>query len=338
MLNKKKIIASAVFIAMLSACSSEQDRKEANSDFKYLDTPELKPLVVGNDMVLPTARSYMLPALKSTNTGLTGDAVDIRPPTQMLEVIAGTRTDYRDGVGYLISSSSRALQIWQQTLKTLTEKSVPLLDKTKQSVLTDWVVLGAVDEDALDKFAVQYKLEYLDDRHQGAIALSLNAVKIDKQEVDLDANQRQRYVTQAMNYLMLQYDYMKQLSAQQEAEMSMQQVPMALGVNSASLPVIIARAPFDVFWEKLPTMLHQLGMSIDDKILSQGRIELTYSSLGQSELNNLGLDSLQLDGSVYVIKLGDLENRTSLSMVDSAGKPLSKDAMQSLLNALQAVK
>ena len=50
--------------------------------------------------------------------------------------------------------------------------------------------------------------------------------------------------------------------------------PDFMGQTGSGLPVIIARALYNVFWERLPEVLGQLGFTVEGRNRSQGVVEV----------------------------------------------------------------
>lgn len=91
--NKMKVSlfpCSILCLCVLSACSSEAERRQANRDFDYTSAvlrPQLKaPAPLHN----PTfSQDFRLPV--ETRQGAVAEAVDVRPPEQIMTFVSSNR-------------------------------------------------------------------------------------------------------------------------------------------------------------------------------------------------------------------------------------------------------
>ena len=83
----------------------------------------------------------------------------------------------------------------------------------------------------------------------------------------------------------------------------MNDIPVTLGKDRSGLDIVVARASYDVMWERLPIVLAEMGFSIEARNRSQGVIEVKYSPADDDYWKALGIPPLQLIAAISISKL-----------------------------------
>ncbi|MDF5404303.1 outer membrane protein assembly factor BamC, partial [Vibrio parahaemolyticus] len=109
-----------------------------------------------------------------------------------------------------------------------------------------------------------------------------------------------------------------------------------MGKDRSGLPVIIARAQYNMLWQRLPNILPKMGFKIEERSQSQGTITAKYASPDDEFWNDIGVKPVELAAGKYTFLLGDLGNRTSINITDSSGKPVEEEFLKSLAPVLAA--
>ncbi len=117
----------------------------------------------------------------------------------------------------------------------------------------------------------------------------------------------------------------------------MKQIPITMGTDRSGFPVIIARTPYNVLWQRLPMILPKMGFTIDERNQSQGTIKAKYASPDDEFWNEIGVKPMELKSGTYTFLFGDLGNRTSINVTDSSGKPVEEAFLKSMAPVLAAV-
>lgn len=335
MRTRNSVILSAITLALVSGCSGSDTVRQANSNFDYLDAPISTALKQDAKAEIPTSEVYVLPAQKVH--GKLGAEVDIRPPVQLLKLISGTRSQYRDDkVVVWVASQKQLNDVWTYILQGMKEDKVGLREESDSVIESDWVNLAADIEDA-PKRLVRYRVEKIEGAPQKGLNISLIDWQIaPKNMFSAQPEKGRRYTITAANQFLTYYDLAKTREAQRKAQEVMRSIPMQMGVDTSALPIIIARLPFEVFWERVPSLLKYLGMTIEDKLRSQGLIEVTYLPPTSSEWEALGIEPWKIKRLNYQLHIGDLKNRTSISLTDKDGKPVSDEILKSFMVGLKA--
>lgn len=328
-----KLGLSAVMVATLAACSGgAEQRRQAQDDFEYLDTQPLKTWQGLADQSGQFSTNYRIP--ETNYSGEVGRGVDIRPPVQILKLIPGARYE-RDqrGVTVALAQRSQLESVWETVQRLVRDNQVNVVSQSDNAIETGWI---AWQEDT-DEVKARYQISKLERGNR--FALGVNIVEWEKNGSDaiLTPDSRNRYNTLLTNIITTYHDEALREAARIRAQELVKQIPISLGQDRSGLPVIIARAPYDVLWDRLPMILDEIGFTIENRNRSQGTLDVKYSSPDNEFWQELGIKPMTLSRSSYNILLGDLGNRTSINVTDSDGKPIEPEALASMSPALAAV-
>ncbi|MCC4799016.1 outer membrane assembly protein BamC [Enterovibrio norvegicus] len=328
-----KLGLCAVVVASLAACSSSESRRQASDDFEYLESAPLSEWQNLPDQQPEFSGAYTIP--NRDFAGPTGRNIDIRPPQQILELIPGARYE-RDakGVTVWMPREEQSERVWQTINTLIEENQIPVRTSSIDGVETDWLVWTLEDDDEV--IESRYTVVPVSDRSRSGFRIDMIEWKRNGQAEDVSVDMRDRYSAQMTNMITSRYDGDLREEARIRAAQLVKNIPISLGKDRSGLPVIIARAPYDVFWERLPAILGQLGMTVEDRNRSQGTLTVKYKAPDDEFWEEIGTKPLQLDRDNYDIQLGDLGNRTSINVTDSAGKPIAEEQLASLSPVLVA--
>lgn len=324
---------SAVMVAMLAACSSADSRRQASDDFKYLETPPLSDWKNLPDQQPEFSGAYRIPA--NDFQGPIGRDIDIRPPQQILELIPGARYERnRQGVTVWMPREDQAQRLWSTIEDMVANSQIPVRTSSPDGIETDWLV-WTIDEDE-EVIESRYVVTPAQDRGRQGFHIEMVEWKRNGSPDNLTQASRDRYNAQMTNMITARYDADLREEARLRALELVKNIPISLGKDRGGSPVIIARAPYEVFWERFPNMLSELGFTIEDRNRSQGTLSVEYKSPDDEFWEEIGVLPLQLSKKNYNILLGDLGNRTSINVTDSSGKPVGEDVLAGIAPAFTA--
>ncbi|HIF9078285.1 TPA: outer membrane protein assembly factor BamC [Photobacterium damselae] len=326
-----KLAIAAVIVTTLTACSSADRRRQANNDFNYLDTQPLESWTQPEGARAFDTNVYAIPT--QSFSGEIGSQVDIRPPAEILNLIPGARSFHdQEGVTMLLPSSAEMNRLWNVTKQMITKRDVKLLSDTTNEIKTDWVSWTDEEKDA----KISSRFDIVRSPAENSFRIKLAAMQQDGKDVAITPAIQARSSITVANIVSVAYDQQLRDEAAARAQEMLKHVPITMSTDNAGLPVIIARAPYNLFWDRLPTVLEQLGFSVEDKNESQGTMAVKYSAPDDEYWEKLGVQPINLDNDTYKIQVGDLGNRTSISVNDDDGKPVTAQALQSLAPVLAA--
>lgn len=322
-----------LIVASLAACSNTESRRQASDDFKYLDTPVLSPWNSLADQQAETSARYEIP--RGDFQGELGEGVDIRPPQQLLALLPGLRFQRDDKNVFVWMPSHEMAQQFASTLNKMVKSGdLPVRSKTDYAIDTNWIHWNNAEEVELAKGRINITPQ----KNAANVGFKIELVDwmagTDSQGTD-PVRLKKDYLTQMTNRLLQHHDQEVRAKARQQALDLVKNIPISLGKDRSGLSVIIARAPFNVMWERLPLTLESMGFSIEDRNRSQGTFEVHYSSPGDDYWSALDILPLDLNVKKFNVQLGDLRNRTSINFTNLKGKPVSEDELSQLSDALK---
>ncbi|MGF1727242.1 outer membrane protein assembly factor BamC [Photobacterium nomapromontoriensis] len=332
---KYKLVAVAVAVVTLAGCADGAERRrQANQDFNYLETQPLESWTLPSGAQAFQTGDYAIPT--QDFHGAIGASVDIRPPQQILALIPGSRAvKDDDGVTLLLTKPEDLNQIWALTQSMIAEQNINLRSQTNNVIETDWVDWANVDEDT--DIGSRYRIEKSVDAGRYSYRISLVDWREGGKELPVTAENKERYSILMTNLVTARYDQAERDSARVRAQELVKQIPISMGQDRSGLPIIIARAPYNVLWERLPDVLDEIGFSVEGRNRSQGVVEVKYSSPGDDFWTTLGTQPVDLGNRTYKVQLGDLGNRTSINLTNADGKPVTEEVLTSLAPVLTAV-
>ncbi|ELR64341.1 Outer membrane protein NlpB [Photobacterium marinum] len=326
--NKYRLAVTAVMVAVLAGCSGGAERRrQANQDFNYLETKPLGAWNLPAEAQASQVYDYAIPA--QNFQGELGAGVDIRPPQQVLALIPGARAvKDADGVSLLLLKPEELTKVWQLTQRLISERNIKLRSQSANAMETDWV--NWTNEDEESEIGSRYLIEKSSEVNRYSYKISLIDWREGGKTTPVSAINKERYSILMTNLVMSRYDEQERELARLRAQELVKQIPISMGQDRSGLPVIIARAPYNVFWERLPNMLGQLGFTVEGRNRSQGIVEVKFRSPDDEFWTELGTQPIELDNRSYRLQLGDLGNRTSVNVTDTDGKPVTEEALKSM--------
>ncbi|PKF50623.1 outer membrane protein assembly factor BamC [Enterovibrio nigricans] len=325
---------SAVMVATLAACSGAETRRQASDDFEYLNAPSPSEWNTLPGQKPEFTGAYAIP--QSNFEGAVGSNVDIRPPQQILELIPGARYEHVGStVTIWVPRAEQLQRVWDTVQGMAKEGAFPVKTSSAEGIETGWVdwVINE-DDDAIES---RYLLTPTESRGRHGLRITLLEARRSDTGTVLPEVAGQRYATQMTNLIATSYDAEIREEARIRAQELVKNIPISLGKDRSGLPVIVARAPYDVFWERLPSILTELGFKVEDRNRSQGTLEVDYNNPDEMLWDKIGTERLDLAQRTYNIQLGDLGNRTSINFTDKNGKPVKEETLAQLSDVLAAV-
>ncbi|MEX3073739.1 outer membrane protein assembly factor BamC [Vibrio alginolyticus] len=331
-----QLVLSSLAVFVLTACSGgANQRRQAKDDFEYLNTPELGEWNVPQGSQSQYYPNFEIP--QGDFVGGVGKDVDIRPPQQVLELIPGARLDRsRDGeVTLWLLRKDEQDKVWNTVQGMVTDRKIPVESQTDSRIETGWVTWDSADEDM--EIGSRYEITRTESGGRYGFKVSLIDWREGNQVKDVTPINRERYNVFMTNLVTARYDQQVREEAQRKAQELVKHIPITMGTDRSGLPVIIARAQYDVLWPRLPVILPKIGFTVEDRTQSQGTVEAKYASPDDEYWNDIGVKPVDLKAGKYTFLLGDLGNRTSINITDSSGKPVEEEFLKSLVPVLAEV-
>ncbi|HAS8505403.1 TPA: outer membrane protein assembly factor BamC [Vibrio vulnificus] len=330
-----QLVLSSLAVFVLSACSgSATQRRQAKDDFAYLETPPLEQWQLPEGATPQFYPNYNIP--QGEFAGGIGKQVDIRPPQQILELIPGARYERNQGeVTLWLIKQEEADEVWQTVKDMLAERQIPIDMQSDTHIETGWVTWRSEDEEM--EIGSRYAIDRFEANNRHGFKINLVDWREGTELKPVTVTNKERYNVFMTNLVTSQYDQVKRDEAQRRAQELVKQIPITMGTDRSGFPVIIARTPYNVLWQRLPMILPKMGFTIDERNQSQGTIKAKYASPDDEFWNEIGVKPMELKSGTYTFLFGDLGNRTSINVTDSSGKPVEEAFLKSMAPVLAAV-
>ncbi|EGQ7854555.1 outer membrane protein assembly factor BamC [Vibrio vulnificus] len=331
----RQLVLSSLAVFVLSACSgSATQRRQAKDDFAYLETPPLEQWQLPEGATPQFYPNYNIP--QGEFAGGIGKQVDIRPPQQILELIPGARYERNQGeVTLWLIKQEEADEVWQTVKDMLAERQIPIDMQSDTHIETGWVTWRSEDEEM--EIGSRYAIDRFEANNRHGFKINLVDWREGTELKPVTVTNKERYNVFMTNLVTSQYDQVKRDEAQRRAQELVKQIPITMGTDRSGFPVIIARTPYNVLWQRLPMILPKMGFTIDERNQSQGTIKAKYASPDDEFWKEIGVKPMELKSGTYTFLFGDLGNRTSINVTDSSGKPVEEAFLKSMAPVLAAV-
>ncbi|ELP5728446.1 outer membrane protein assembly factor BamC [Vibrio vulnificus] len=331
----RQLVLSSLAVFVLSACSgSPTQRRQAKDDFAYLETPPLEQWQLPEGATPQFYPNYNIP--QGEFVGGIGQQVDIRPPQQILELIPGARYERNQGeVTLWLIKQEEADEVWQTVKDLIAERQIPIDAQSDSHIETGWVIWRAEDEDV--EIGSRYSIDRFEANNRHGFKINLIDWREGTESKPVTMVNKERYNVFMTNLVTSRYDQTKREEAQRRAQELVKQIPITMGTDRSGFPVIIARTPYNVLWQRLPTILPKMGFTIEERNQSQGTIKAKYASPDDEFWNEIGVKPMELKSGTYTFLFGDLGNRASINVTDAAGKPVEEAFLKSMAPVLAAV-
>ncbi len=331
-----QLVLSSLAVFVLTACSGgANQRRQAKDDFEYLNTPTLDGWNVPQGAQPQYYPDFDIP--QGDFVGGVGKVVDIRPPQQVLELIPGARLDRsRDGeVTLWLLRKDEQDKVWDTVLGMVADRNIPLESQTDSRLETGWVTWNSADEEM--EIGSRYEIIRTESNGRYGFKVSLIDWREGSQVKQVTPINRERYNVFMTNLVTARYDQQLREEAQRKAQELVKHIPITMGTDRSGLPVIIARAQYDILWSRVPMILPKMGFTIEERTQSQGTVVAKYASPDDAFWNDIGVKPVDLEAGKYTFLLGDLGNRTSINITDSKGKPVEEEFLKSMVPVLAEV-
>ncbi|PWI34434.1 outer membrane protein assembly factor BamC [Vibrio albus] len=331
----RQLVVSSLAVIVLSACSSSPaERRQAGDDFSYLETKAFEAWTLPEGAESLFYPNYDIPA--GEFKGPVGSAVDIRPPQQLLELVPGARTELDNGsvIMWLVKQEEMD-KVWSTAREMLQARNIALRENSNNRIETGWVSWNREDEDS--EVSARFVMERFEANRRFGFRVSMLEWRQGEQVQSVSGLNRERYNIQMANLVTMLYDKKQQDEAERRAQQLVQQIPVSVGKDRNGLPVIIARAQYNIFWKRAADILPKLGFKLKDRNQSQGVIETEYNEADEEFWQRLDMAPLSLTGTEYTFQLGDLGNRTSIAITNYEDKAVDEQALAEVSEALAAV-
>ncbi|QDF66924.1 outer membrane protein assembly factor BamC [Shewanella sp. SNU WT4] len=346
-----KPLTSVLLLSLISACSSPLDRRHANGTDDYVSAQIVPMLTVPAPLVTPRfSREYDIPALSAkVDPNMVGLALDIRPPLQILPMAEGTHVEEgADTIKVVVESIDNNVDLKQEIFSTLKEyltlKNIGIAAEDFQAgkLDTDWIENSEVldtsffgsDKIYTLKQRYRFDVEVRSHGRTGSLVISLidheESYDGDIKRIELTAADKQRYTIDMLNSAVA-YLSLKRTEAAQAKRVEQSQ-GIEIGLVEAEHDYFLAKASYDLVWERLRIILPEMGLEIADMDRSKSLFFVNFDNESGFWSSLWGNNSLPLKKGSYRVQLSNADDpqETAIKLSDISGEPLSNDMMEQI--------
>lgn len=193
------LVAGVSLSMMLSACSTDQHyKREINGNEDYLETAPLKELKTPNGVILPVQNMTYAVSQRSAG-GAVGKALDIRPPSQALAQVNGSRTRFENGAAVaLLEGSSASSDVWNKVIRAAQSNNYKIVSRqdSEKILNTDWIQFQRADEDS--QYQGRYQISVQPQGYQTAVVVKSIELRQGEKIISNTA-EVQRYTVSVLN-------------------------------------------------------------------------------------------------------------------------------------------
>jgi outer membrane protein assembly factor BamC len=342
------MISRVLYLSLLSllvvSCSSV-DKKKAEGDFDYATTPEAKPLLIPENLQQPKQNQTYVISNKINHTGPVGKAVDVRAPSLVLPVAAGST---------VVTGSEEAIVWFDQSLDDSDLFEFILLSLQEQ-LMTDGVALNKIDPLTFESAwyhnevesgwlftslerseSMRFKYEFVKKPHGRSVSLKVTIIdymKSDNEGDDKQMNQidKKRTEMAMVNDIIGQVDLNYQKEQRKiRLEMATKQM-VSIGENIATEPAYIIELPIDYVWSNLPVFFEKHGFVITDLNENDNIYYVDFNQPGISVWDVIWGDSppaLDILDAKYQFVLSEKEKKTVLTIYNAGGDVIPVETLE----------
>jgi outer membrane protein assembly factor BamC len=361
-MTPKFFACSLISLAILTACSSVEDREVASGGFSYLKNEVGQQIKIPTDIDSPEFNdTYKLPSLgKEAPRDVVGEKLSILSPALVLPLVTGSHVEEGSKsatVWFDKIDDSQGLDttIWNSLLAFLENQGIGVqsFDKEKQQLISDWMIINEGEEDdswytwSKSERSVGQRFEFnLELKPHGRIA-SLSVDLIDYKEKQTvqgpestTPRDARRQEVDILNQVIDHYEREIRLATAQRIQKIRQGLPMELGVDEDGDSAYMVDAEYEIAWPRLLLVLRKLGFDVKDYDQSTGLLFVKYNGSDAGWWSSLwSKDPYALDLSTdeYRIKVTDLDTKTSITLLDNESVAFPVNKMTDLFSTFSRI-
>ncbi|WP_371185965.1 outer membrane protein assembly factor BamC [Thalassotalea maritima] len=345
------------FIALsLAACSSSETRHQAKGGFDYVKINSSQQLQVPTGLEAPQNNQlYAIPQLTRTD-GAVGEKIDVRAPSQVLPLAAGSRVDEFDNsaaIWFDKVDDSRDLR--QYVVRAITgyleEKNVGLKrgDEENNVWESDWFQRneesGALFWQTIES-SESWRFRYSLVTKPHGRSVGLNVELIDYMLTDQNSTTKQisplekeRVEIAMVNEISAQMDYLYRVNNRDDrlGRANMQLVKKTL--TESGEPALLIEYPADDVWSYLPGFFEDNNFTIVDLNEDNRVYEVEYTYVEPSIWSKMWADEisvLSLANGVYRFKVESQGDKSVLRIMDAKNQPIEQAKFDENLPLLES--
>lgn len=358
MFYKNGVTMNKFYIALfggivLTGCSNFSERHQASGDVEYLEEKVHQRIVLPEGFTpLKKSTEYDIPAIgNKVNTNLIGHKLDIRAPSLVMPVapnsLASDNTQETQVIFESFLSKEKFTEdLWAKLSAFISQRKYGVSEQVQGVSLSTnaiesneyFALLFGLDEDVNLSQKYNFNISIAEEGYKAVVTVKLIDHKEQDQTVELNQFATRRYETRMLNLFLSQVyaDHNQALIADRNDVKK--GIKLELGFDDEQNTAYTVHAPYEVVWEKLNTILPQLGLMIDDRDKSISTYFTHFdndtggfwSNLFTSDSDNPSIELV--DKEKYQIKVTERGKVSVLTILDGEGQFIAPEKMTEMLN------
>lgn len=348
-LTKNTVTSLTAIIALsLTGCTAFETRMQANGDFSYQEAQLIAPYKTGRFSTDEARSDYQLPALTEGQlaAGQLTNAVDLRPPTQLVPVMEGvflaTNAKQTKVVFNAFKQNEDAeAKVRQLVLGYLAEKQIEIKSQDRLYLAEGRYIeqietVNFTEEEAFGGFLdsnerlrqASYLFSLKKPTDSNSLELYVDLLTYSETNAGeplkfkLSPRNKSSIELRVVNEL-LEFAY-EQQEAQQLNELNTQPLAIKLGFDDDHQIVWLVDNDFLSTWQKLPELLSLLSFELVKEDINLGLLTVLFDKPDSDYWAENNLNPFTLDEAKYFVQLGESSaGKTSIKWLDEQKKPLS---------------
>ena len=339
-----RVLYLSLLSALAISCSSV-DKKKAEGSFDYATEPEAKTLLIPEHLQKPKQNKTYIIADKINHDGPVGQEVDVRAPSLVLPVAAGSNVvaDSEDAIVWFDQALDDS-DLFAFILLSLQDQLVTdgvALDKVDPLTFeSDWyhdeVESGGIFSSIEKSESIRYKFEFVKKPHGRSVSLKVTIVDYKKTDSEGEHKQmnlidKKRAEMAMVNEVIGQVDLNYQKEQRKIRLKIATKEMVVIGENIETEPAYVIELPIDYVWSNLPVFFEKHGFVITDLNENDNIYYVDFKQPGINVWDVIWGDSppaLDILDAKYQFVLSSSEKKTVLTIYNAAGDVIPVETLK----------
>lgn len=360
----RQLFCFSVITFTLSACSSV-DNKRAQGDFGYAKKQEPQAFIVPDNLDKPVVQQTFIISNKINNQGPVGKNMDIRAPSLVLPVAAGSRVILESSEPIIwfdkvLENKDLLTFVKNSFIEQLVSDDVSYeqVDQTSQAQATgiyetyesQWyhneVETGWLFKKLELSTSMRFRYEFYQKPHGRSVSLKVSLIDYMKTDEvggtkTIDPIDQQRAEMTMLNEIISQVDYNYRLEQRENRLMRANQKLVSIGENKVLEPAYIVEMSLDNLWDNMPIFFEKHGFTISDLNETDKIYYVDFVKPDTSIWDSIWGDEqavIDVSDAKYQFVLAPLDDKnqkTAVSIYNAAGEPLSLETLERIFPVME---
>lgn len=363
LMNRQWLYFSVISFT-LSACSSV-DNKRAEGNFDYATKQESRALIVPENLDKPEQKGEFLISNEINKQGPIGKDMDIRAPSLVLPIAASSRTEAESSDAIIwfdkvLEDQDLLVFIKNSLISQLAsdEVSYNTLDISNDDLKgmsevyeSEWyhseVETGWLFSNIEVSTSMRFRYELFLKPHGRSVSLKvalIDYMKTNEQggSKEIDPIDKLRAEMAMLNEIVGQVDYNYRLKLRENRLMRANQKLVTIGENKESENAYVVEMGLDNLWDNMPIFFEKYGFIVNDLNETNKIYYVDFTKPDTSIWDSIWGDEIpviDVADAKYKFVLATLDDeaqKTSVSIYNSDGQPLSLATLERIFPVMEA--